>query len=172
MKRFFILCLLVCLGCKQKTNSDATPVSPEPPATAKPAAPTKPGPPAPAPTPDPKEVEPPEDESPAEPMRWVYPTAEMFEGDAPSEAAIDRLEALRAKITSDSMTVRITAHTDTRGSGAYNLKTSELRAQALQAALTKDREDLVERVEAVGRGEEVAPVDGEPASRVVIELMP
>lgn len=170
MRKLILLFVIACLvGCERAPEPSTTAVSPES-ATPEPAASRKPKPPKTSPTPEPEEVEPEAKDALPGPVRWVYPTAEMFEGDAPSALAKERFESLGEQLIEESARVRIVTHTDTRGSGAYNLKKSQQRADLLRALLVEGHPKFAERIEAVGRGEEVAPADGEPASRVVVTL--
>jgi len=57
------------------------------------------------------------------------------------------------------LTMQIEVHTDARGSGAYNLRVSQERAEALRTALL-DKGITAERITAVGRGETM-PVEHE-----------
>jgi len=57
------------------------------------------------------------------------------------------------------LTVQIEVHTDARGSGAYNLRASQERAETLRTALL-DKGITAERITAVGRGETI-PVEHE-----------
>lgn len=151
---------LLCIACEGPPEVPATPVAPKAPEAPKvveappkaPAAPRKP-------TLKPATVE---------PRRWVYPTSEMFdEGDVVSSQGVARLAEVRAHMKDGS--VRIETHTNTRGSSAYNLKRSQVRADALRGVLSEESAALGARIEAIGFGEAKPPAEGE-ASRVEIVL--